>query len=382
MSSTIERGSEGHRPKRDAAALTTRVWSEAEFANARLPWDRLVRRAGVDPLFMGWNWQHLWWETHKDQMSGAQLRLLAVYSGDGELVGVAPLFSYRSKYLRFLPVTRLCVIGQAWRDPSVTYSEYLDFLVDPDHFAEVVRTLVMTIASWSDWHELTCTATRSGSVFEGISTSDFDRRWDVRRVDESTAYALSLPSTFDQFLANLGGEVRRKTFNKRKKIADLSFVRIGTPEIPSTMKLLAELRAKRWGSGESIAGPDPSQVFHLKFAEEMDSLGSLWLSQLRSSEKTLSIMYCIRLGEREYFLQSAYSPDVPPSLSLGYIHMGLCIEAACKDGLRTFDFLSGRGKNRDYKTDFGAAPEHLVCLQIIRGRIHRLLYRLHNILRS
>src|SRR5437588_6969516 len=110
-----------------ASRLQVRSWNAEEFASSRELWQRLLAASDADPLFMSWDWQWRWWG-HYAQMLGATLRLVAVYTDRGELVGIAPFFS-RSVVVRGLFSTcRLEVSGIGWRDTRRASSEYLNLI--------------------------------------------------------------------------------------------------------------------------------------------------------------------------------------------------------------------------------------------------------------
>ena len=86
-------------------------------------------------------------------------------------------------------------------------------------------------------------------------------------------------------------------------------------------------------------------------------------------------MYNVRIGTTEYNVQSGFDSTASRGISPGYLHFGYCIERACDEGVRDFDFLAGPGRRSDYKRDFATQPTQLATMQAIRSRPLAWLYR-------
>jgi CelD/BcsL family acetyltransferase involved in cellulose biosynthesis len=93
-------------------------------------------------------------------------------------------------------------------------------------------------------------------------------------------------------------------------------------------------------------------------------------------------MLNLRVAGTEYYLQSGFDPSFARGISPGYLHLGYAIEAACRDGLKRFDFLAGRGLHRDYKRDFASVSAPLQTLHLVRKPVLRLLFRVFDRLRG
>jgi CelD/BcsL family acetyltransferase involved in cellulose biosynthesis len=89
----------------------------------------------------------------------------------------------------------------------------------------------------------------------------------------------------------------------------------------------------------------------------------------------VSVLYDIRKGSRQYNIKLGFDPAIERSFSLGLIHFGYAIEAACDDGIATYDFLAGRGRKTDYKSHLGQVRQDLVTVQLLKGPALSRLYR-------
>jgi CelD/BcsL family acetyltransferase involved in cellulose biosynthesis len=361
--------------------LTVRFWSDTEFAGSRAAWDDLLGRSNADSLFMSWDWQRLWWESHRNEIDSAELRLVAAYDAAGALIGLAPMFSCKTRYFSFLPIVRLCVIGQNWRDSSVTFSEYLDVIADRSHASLVAQSLVHFINNMSDWHELTCSANLGDSVFRKMLPAGLGSGRLVREIDAEEAFCLPLPLNFQAFLDGMSSGVRRRAYKERRKFESLSFEQSGPEDVEAAFDLLQKYRRLRWNPSLQGVGGTTSEnriAFHRELAIRLSRAGELRMSVLKEAGSPISVMYCIRRNNREYFLQSGFDLQAKPTLSVGYLHIGYCIEAACEDGIKCFDFLIGTGKNHNYKRDFRALATPVSSIQIVRAWHLRLLYFVHS----
>lgn len=356
-----------NRPSNEVA-LELRIWSEGEFAASRHAWGDLLRRSGADPLFMSWDWQWSWWLHHKEAL-GAQLLLLAAYDGAGTLRALAPVYCHRRSYFSALPVMRMCLIGQSWRDSSTVFSEYLDFIVDRDVEAQALSALGAWFQADRSWDELVFPAVKMTGFLPRLVREQLANRNLVREVDLVDAYCLTLSPDFKQFLDQLKPGARRKIYNQRKKLTGVSRAFATESELPQVFASLNQFRSSRWESNEE----SHKQDFHLGFAKRMADDGALKVSTLVHEGRIVSVMYNVRRDGTEYFLQSGFDTEALPGISVGYIHLGHCIEDAGASGEQRFDFLCGRGKNRNYKQDFNADRLTLASFHVVRARSLRLL---------
>ncbi|MGH8210518.1 MAG: GNAT family N-acetyltransferase, partial [Steroidobacteraceae bacterium] len=140
-----------------------------------------------------------------------------------------------------------------------------------------------------------------------------------------------------------------------------------------------EYTDQRWGAA---AGGTGFRAFHLDFAASMAKAGRLHLTRLLTREGTLSVLYDVRVGGTEYYLQSGFNAHRSQGLSIGYLHFGYAIEAACEQGMQRFDFLAGRGRHRDYKQDLLTEHSRVVTYQAVRGAAGRTLYATYEALKG
>jgi CelD/BcsL family acetyltransferase involved in cellulose biosynthesis len=357
----------------DPGALRVRFWNAEEFAASRDAWQRLVADADVDPLFMSWDWQHCWW-THHAAYLGAKLHLLGLYTEGGELVGIAPFYAHEVLH-RGLRIRRMELLGLAWRDDATAFSEYLDVIARRGYADAVLACVARWLRSEPHWHDLALPYLKPGSLALRLAREHLTGIAEVREVDELAGYNVNLPASFAEYTRRLKSGVRRKLLHQRGKLGEIGVVQVAAHEVGGTLGLLRELGAQRWGDkGERL------HRFNMDFAAWQAEAGGLRLTKLTSAGRTLSIMYDVRIGNTEYYLQSAFDPAASHGLSLGYQHIGYVLERACQEGIVRFDFLAGKGRHRDYKRDLAQECSTLVCCHVIRSGWLRALYRAHGLL--
>jgi CelD/BcsL family acetyltransferase involved in cellulose biosynthesis len=357
------------------APLRGTVWNEADFLAGRDAWTALLARSGADPLFQSWDWVNCWWRHHA-ALLGGQLRVFAFHAPAGELVGLAPFYLHPARHLGLVRTRRLQLLGAAWRTDAAVFSEYLDVIAATEARAPLAAALRAALEADPHWDELVLTNVRHDSMAAQLA-QDLGARAYTRRMEKLPAWSIPLPASFDLFTTQLASNTRRKLLHQRSKLADARFVELAPSEWPAALERLERLVARRWGPGDR----GPSQAFHAELVGSLDR-NAVRLSEVRSSGACVSVMLNIRAGGTEYYLQSGFDPTFARGLSPGYLHLGYAIEAACRDGVRTFDLLAGRGLHRDYKRDLAADGRLLTTFHVLRRGPLRALFRLADRLRG
>jgi CelD/BcsL family acetyltransferase involved in cellulose biosynthesis len=350
-------------------------WSEAELFASREVWQSLLARAGADPVFMSWEWITCWWRRHSSSL-GADLCVLGITDENGELVGVAPLYTHAARHGRWLRTRRLQVIGSCWRGGTAVFSEYLDILALPARREAVVAALAAELRADRGWDELVMANIRRDSVAESLGQALRAHAY-LRCADDLQAWALDIAPGFERFLDGLDSNTRRKLFNQRQKLADIEYVVLAPAQWRAALDRLDAFLAERWRR----ANAGIIRAFHEDLIAALPET-RVRLSALTTAGKCLSVMLNLRAGDTEYYLQSAFDSSFSRGLSPGYLHLGHAIESACRDGVRRFDLLAGRGLHRDYKRDLATKATPLRTLHLVRRRPLRALFRVADLLRG
>ncbi|HVW69854.1 MAG TPA: GNAT family N-acetyltransferase [Steroidobacteraceae bacterium] len=352
------------------AALRARTWSESEFATSRSQWQELLETSPADPLFMSWDWQWRWWVAHARDLA-ARLQLLAFYDNEGKLVGLAPFYAHRVRRLG-IASWRLELLGNAWRRSDTAFSEYLD-LIAAGGYAEAVLTATADwLAAHGQWSDIALTYVKPDSLALRLAREHLQEYALVREVEPARSSGIRLRGDFAVYLGSLSSGARRKLYNQRRKLRAPEVAAVPAERVATAVEQLHRMSRQRWGTkSESL------RAFLTGIAQDLARLGRLHLTVLREGGNEISVLYVARVGNCDYYLQSAFDAAATRGLSPGYLHLGYAIESAYAAGVDYFDFLAGAGRHRDYKQDLANEHVPLVCLHGIRPGWLQALYRLH-----
>ena len=352
-----------------------RYWREEEFGDSEVAWEDLLARSDADPLFMGWAWQRLWWQHHKELLRGT-LALAACYSGN-RLVGLAPFYLHSAVHKAGIRAPRLEMIGSTFRDGRGVFSEYLDVIADRAHRGEVVAALSGHLLEDRRWGDVVVGNSPATGVAADLVEVHLRGACLVRQTDPIEAHRAALPDDFQVYLRTLNGGTRRKLWSHRSKLISPEVVVAEGEEVRQVFDRIDAFHLERWKAPQYVGA---ARDFHFALAPRLAARGALRMSTLFSGEKPLAVMYNVRLGTTEYNIQSGFDAAQAVGMSPGYLHFGYSLEHACRDGVRTFDFLGGQGRTRQYKMDFLTTPFPMTTFHAIRAPRLKLLYGLHQLL--
>lgn len=339
------------------------ITDRAGFEALREPWARLQDRIPDTSVFMTWEWQHLWWKHYGD---GQELRLLVVRDA-GIVVGIMPLYLQNRRVLRLVPVKILRNVGTG----GDTAPDYLDPLIDPAQADEIADVLVQAILDKSlAYDQLLLADFIPESAFartlrKHLGTTDARRRESV----SARISFITLPESWDDYLAGLSGDRRNVIRRFRRKLEVLPAARFYTWQDPATLDRgidrLIELHLKRWTNrSDSHAFSSKAYVgFHREVMHAAMEKGWLRLFCIEAEGQIMAMLYCYRYRDRMYYFQGGFDPAMS-KLRPGLVLMGHAIEQAILEGTRTFDMLRGE---YEFKTHW--AKERHETAQIAVSRI-------------
>jgi hypothetical protein len=234
-----------------------------------------------------------------------------------------------------------------------------------------VKAVGAALLSDSRWSDFVFSNTKTDSLAVRLIKECFISLY-IRCVDPLVSQSVLLPADFSEYLKTLNGDIRRRSWNQRKKLRGPHVKRLPASSIDLALDRLDEFHRARRGKPHYIG---TRRAFHRLFAAEMARKGALQMTELCQGETPLSLMYNVRLGDVEYNIQSGFDVAASKGLSPGYLHIGYALEEACKAGIKEFDFLAGPGLHRDYKQDFGSVATRLVTIHVVRSAPLAWLYK-------
>ena len=169
----------------------------------------------------------------------------------------------------------------------------------------------------------------------------------------ATTAVLSLPSTYEEWLASIGKKERHEVRRKRRRFTaefgEIKVVRNGSDAIDMFCAM------HRTSHGEK--GTFMTDKMQRYFEELIVSSGAS-IHTLTCDEIPRANAFGFETGEGYFFYNSAYDIDASMA-SPGIVLLASMIEAQIERGARVFDFLKGSER---YKFKHGAAPRPLYAV--------------------
>jgi len=363
-------------------AIRIERWDLAQFNHAQEEWSNLLERSRSDKLFMSWEWLHPWWEAFANT-KGYSLQIVAAYNSANLLIGLAPLFLLSAKSKNIIHTQRLQFIGNCWRGAVTMRTELQDFIVDKSCSSNVIKALFSYINLLPNWNEFVFSdLDKSSETYQLLVNERLLDNAYYRHAESFESYSLKLDDTFEDYCKSLGKNTRLKFLNRRKllnKEGQVKLVEHCGGDIESYFSILNELHTQRWGKP---IFEDERLNFNLKVAKLMADKGQLNFSVLMLNDAPISIQYNYVIAMHEYNIQAGFNENFHRKISLGYLHFGYAIESAFNKGVKCYDFLAGEGKNTQYKKRLTGHSITVVSLQVIRGKVAKLLYHGYDIYRK
>jgi hypothetical protein len=337
-----------------------------------------MARSEADPLFLSWHWLTHWWQYYGELLNLVP-QILAVYRGT-DLIGLAPMYERHVVRAGVIRAVSVQMMGLCWRDPVPLISEYLDVIAAPADLDAVREECVRALLEQPVWSELVIgfTAT-AGAWRDSFSRQATSANRYARELEPSVSYHADLGKGFSAYLKELGQSTRRSVWNLRRRLAEehgeVRLESLGPEEIDSGFDDLNRLHQLRWNRP---AFSQERLQFHKTFAAQLAAAGELAFTRLRVADNVVSVLYDIHKGTRQYNMKMGFHPTFTSRLSLGLVHFGYAMEAAAERGVQLYDFLAGPGQFFDFKRNLGQIQRPLSCVQMLRGGVLPLVYRLRD----
>ena len=318
------------------------------FAELGDRWSGLCRSAEAMP-FSTPQFGQAWWSVF-GQSGEAELELLGLENGTGELVGLAPL--------------KRC--GTHWTfagDHEV--SDYLGPVSVNGHES----TLVSAVLDRLDACDATSAEFRGiepGSKWIQAFQAANERGWDVEIADEAVCPTIEIEGGWDDYLSALRSrdrrEVRRKLRPLRQLRGAVEFEAVESPEavearMPEFMAMMAESRGDK-----AVFLTDEMREFFERLSASLSKAGVLRLYVMSVSGEAAAMVLCFVARNQLLLYNSGYAPKFR-DLSAGLASKVLCIRDAVERGMSSVNFLRGE---EPYKYDLGGKDAVVRLLRLTR----------------
>lgn len=310
-------------------------------------WNGLLDRSASPSVFLTWQWQTEWVRAFAADRA---LQLFTVSDADGALVGLLPLYEESPARLRLLG--------------GIDVSDYLDVIAAAGAEEEVWQTLLQHRAAQTVEWDLH--AIRAGSPTVALLprlAPSFGLRALVQV--EERCPALSLPATWEEYLARLSGRDRHELKRKVRKLER---------ELPG-VSVHSHAGAAGWGEalGRFLTLHRLSKVGKARFMDERmerffrdatlalarEAWARLWF--LERDGAAIASFLCLEYAGSVGLYNSGFDP-VHARLAPGIVLLAHVIRDAIARGIPVFDFLRGE---ESYKQDFGPTPEDLFAIRVL-----------------
>jgi CelD/BcsL family acetyltransferase involved in cellulose biosynthesis len=297
-----------------------------------------------DPLFILPGWLQVWWQEFAPE---SQLQLIAIRQ-DEKVLGIAPL-QVRG--------------GTASIIGSTDVSDYVDFIVSPgreeDFFTVLLDHLEENGVGCLDLGPLR----PESSVLRHLVNVAKRRGYGVSSESEGVSLELSLPSTWDEYLAALSKKQRHEVRRKLRRLHEAGEVGYRTlsegSAIRDVMGVFLRMFSESRNDKEAYMTVQ-RETFFRSMAAKMADWGLLGIGVLDFDAQPVAMVLSFTHNNTVHLYNNGYDPNYR-SLSIGLMSKVFCIKDSIEKGREKFDFMKG---NEDYKYHLGGREVPLYRCQI------------------
>jgi CelD/BcsL family acetyltransferase involved in cellulose biosynthesis len=305
---------------------------------------------------MTYRYQRAWWQ----HLGRGELVLIAIRADDNRLVGLAPLFcTLNEKGQR-----QLNFVG------CVDVSDYLDLLVDKAYLPLVQQALLDYLEHSPEigWDVLSlCSLPHNSLTHTHLAEAARDRGWQVTVQEQDVCPVITLPESWETYLAGINKKQRHEIRRKMRKLETETearwYVVDSAPQLAAAMSDFIDLHRKSARDKKDFWDEDLTQFFYT-LAEELAETGYLKLFFLELNQVKAAALLCFDYDNQFLLYNSGYDPDLFAHLSPGNVLVSYTIEEAMRLGRTRYDFLRG---DEIYKFRFGAEAEPVYDLEISKS---------------
>lgn len=329
------------------------------FDTLAAEWNALLAGSVARVPFLTPEYLRSWW-AHRGgaEWPDARLALITARDDQGQLIGVAPLFSAVNRDGK----PALMLLG------SIEISDYLDLVVRPEHAADFIAGLLDFVAGLPDWEVLDLYNIQASSPTRAaIANAAAAHGWAATEQALEPTPAIPLPTDFEQYLAEQVEKKERQEIRRKLRRAEngeqaVTWRLVGAhDDVNLETDTFLEMMALNPDKARFLTPPMRAQFRDTVRA--MAARGLLHLAFLEVDGSPAAGYLSFDDGRRLFVYNSAIDPRFN-ALSAGWVLLAYLIKWSIANGRRVFDFLRG---HEDYKFRFGGIPGRILRLQIARA---------------
>lgn len=318
--------------------LSTRLMTEEEFSRFRKPWNTLLDASRSESFFLKWEWMYTFWDSIDKQAT--ELQVWLCHDGS-RLVGIAPLYSYKTAFLK-VPVRKLAFLGDR------VASDYLDVFAAPGYedrcCGEVMRILRYDSPVTYDILELDGLCTDS-NLYRYLSVGD-DAGKGMYLLPRFDCPRTILDTSFNDYMLRLSASTRyslgRMGRKFKRQFGEIAIEHLDVKKNPHMLGVLFDLHRKRWGAlkgKRSTFSGAFRELFNNRLVARLDE-GDGFFSCMNVDDDPVSILYIFVYKNNAFFYQNGWNPEYA-SYGVGLLNILQALRHAIDTGFKSFDFLRG-----------------------------------------
>jgi hypothetical protein len=347
-----------------------------EFLLMKLNWNNLLHNSDANTLFLTWEWLSHWWAVWGEKLD-LKLNVIACYSAEQRLIGLAPLYKSKGKIFNIFSSVRLGVIGSSYKKSTTVRSEFQDFIVDKADPIRIRKLLIDEIFRDKSWDEFILTDLLTTSSTFALFTINKEDKWPIyiRTILKDIGVSINTTLNFKEYLQTISKNIRYSAFNKSsilKSNYDISEGEVSNNnEFSKNIATLNNFHKKRWGK---VCFDKEAEKFHSLMFKETGKFHSYFLS-VDDGKEPISLSYNINYQGKCHNIQLGFDSSFDKKFALGSLNLGELIKRSfLREGIDECDMLLGSGQNTFYKERFNGRLYKVTTFQIIRNPIIRLIY--------
>lgn len=306
-------------------------------------WLALLEESGINEVFVTPEFQASWWRT----LGEGELHLTTYRNQKNQLVGIAPLLLQQGE-VRFLGCTDV--------------SDYVDFIIHTEYQAAVYDEIAATIKTLSPTRITLCSIPQSSTTLLELP-KHLAPAVSLKAVQQDVCPQVTLPSTWDEYLAQLSRKQRHELRRKWNKIESMPGFQVKTyTDVDSVRQHMPAFISLHQQSSESKRNfwDQPHQSFFIETIPQLAERQWVRLSFLHIAEQPepIASMLLFTYQQKYQLYNSGFDPNFA-TLSPGLVLTSMTIKDAIDNGAAIYDFL--RGDER-YKFQFGATAQPIFDL--------------------
>lgn len=246
-------------------------------------------------------------------------------------------------------------------------TDYLGPVGSPEHRDQAAAGLMAAVAAREDWrHADLAGLPEDGRWLPALAEGAREAGLPVRVALDGVAPAVSLPASFEEYLAELPSklrhEIRRKDRRLRAAHPDARVVDARPESVAEDLDRFVDLHRASTGPKGRFMVPG-MELFFRRLAGELTGDGTLRLAFLEAGGERIAAAMGFRFRDRFLLYNSAYDHD-RSALAPGMVLVAELIRSAIREGRSVLDMLKG---DLGYKYRLGARPRRVCRLLIDRA---------------